>query len=371
MYCESNRAVLSNEFGGHFPAFGKWLNIGNDKTPPEIYDKPPVAAVQTLIPVEQVLEVEAPALLQNIPVEKVTVRALNTAGQREDTPYTAGNDNLNRVHAMGVVSSFAHLLEHSLKDVCHASTVSKSVSHIDTSQVGNKIELGSRFDIRHSVGPKFRNNPLSPTKTHYVKQMTMAQPNLLSEPTNPHENHQITLSLQSQVPCTPEPILAYLSSLITNINKSLVIEHKTTFPLSHKVKISDTTHLAPVNHTTTPHTPVNQTNSTPETQAEPKPHNQTDPPHDLANQTVPPTNLDNQTEFGNHDLKRKDHPVSPTSIPKKSRFEDACLEVSRSQFGGIQLFADEVPLLHNDEEGYGKSISLAEEAGLHLSPNDL
>ena len=151
----------------------------------------------------------------------------------------------------------------------------------------------------------------------------MAQPNLLSEP---HETHQITLSLQSQVPSTPEPILAHVNSHITINNKSLHTENKTTFPLSHKPELSNTTYFALVNHTTTPHTPVNLTNSTPEIQIE--------PPHDLANQTVPPPNLNNQAKFGNHDLKRKDHPDSPTSILKKSRFEDACLEVSRSQFVG-------------------------------------
>ncbi len=210
-YCESDRVVLSNEFGGKFAAFGEWLNIGNDRTPPGIYEKPPEVVAQEIMPINPVLEVAAPALMQKILVEKAAVQAPETAGQREDTPCAIGNDKEDRAPAMSAVSSFARLLEHSLKDVCPDSNSNISVSHIETLQVGNKSTVGSESGSCHSAGPNFCNDPLSPLRTH-----TMAQPNMMLEPTD-----QFTLSLQSQVPSTPEHILAHLSQHITKNTKSL------------------------------------------------------------------------------------------------------------------------------------------------------
>ncbi|GMY39382.1 hypothetical protein FCV25MIE_34626 [Fagus crenata] len=194
----------------------------------------------------------------------------------------------------------------------------------------------------------------------------MAQPKIMLEPMDPHETHQFDLSLQSQVPSTAEPILAHLSSHISINTKSLDTKYQTNLPLSHKAETSATKFPAPVNQAATPHSLVSQA-ATPHTQINlttATPEFQADPPLELVNQTAPPSNLDIQAEFGIHDLKRKDHPDSPTSIPKKSRLEDACIED-----GSIQLLAEEVAVLHNDVEGYGKSNSLFEEAGLHLSPN--
>ena len=62
----------------------------------------------------------------------------------------------------------------------------------------------------------------------------------------------------------------------------------------------------------------------------PAPVQQADPPPNPINQTAPPQDPANQEELGTHDLKRKEHPVSPRTTSKKSRYEDVRLEVSGS-----------------------------------------
>uniref|UniRef100_A0A2N9FEW4 CCHC-type domain-containing protein n=1 Tax=Fagus sylvatica TaxID=28930 RepID=A0A2N9FEW4_FAGSY len=93
VHCETNKVVLTNEFGGKFTAFGEWLHSGNDKIPPGIYDKPSVMPV--------------PALMQAGPM-------------LEETPPSSGTICPDG-NQSGEVSSFARLLEHALKNACRDS----------------------------------------------------------------------------------------------------------------------------------------------------------------------------------------------------------------------------------------------------------
>ena len=103
----------------------------------------------------------------------------------------------------------------------------------------------------------------------------------------------------------------------------------------------------------------------------PAPVQQADPPPNPINQTAPPQDPANQEELGTHDLKRKEHPTSPRTTPKKLRYEDVRLEVSGSQFWGFQLPANKVDKPYKDVESSRIPITLVEEMGLHPSPKAL
>jgi hypothetical protein len=384
--CETNRVVLTNEFGRKFPAFGDWLHCGNDKTPPGLYEKPSVLPILTLMQDVPVPEVTVPALVQNTQA----VQAMETAVQYENTPRTAGNDNLvhtPRIDAgntTGEVLSFARLLEQSLKDACRANKASTSLSPINTLMVDASSECGHGTKIGHQVGPHSHNNPQSPLNTlqtkHSIglhshnnppsplntlqtKHSIMDPPKVLLEPTrsneaspitDPLEDHHLNLSIQSQVPCTLESSLDQLRPHTTISTEPHGTESKSHCPISPKAVLALTPLLDPENHPSPPNTPVNPPTPTPGTQAE--------TPLQLIHQTATPTSPAIQEDIGTQDLKRKEHPNSPGTSPKKPRTEDVCFEPSCSQLWGFQLHANKV------EED---CVSLVKETEMHPSPKAL
>ncbi|GMY08445.1 hypothetical protein FCV25MIE_03684 [Fagus crenata] len=202
-----------------------------------------------------------------------------------------------------------------------------------------------------SAGPHIHNNPQSPLDIHPINNLPIDQPNVLTEPkmsteevhsTEPPEAHHITPSHQSQVPCT----LEHPSDLQGT-------EYNITFPLSPKAVSLPNPLLDPENQLTSPPTPVNPSTTAPITQADPLPN--------PSNQTAPPQDPPTQADLRPHDHKRKKHPNSPSSTPKKLKHEDA-------QFWDSQFPANEVDETYKVVEGSQISISLVEETGLQPSP---
>ena len=350
VHCESNRVVLTNEYGRKFSAFGDWLHCGNDKTLPGIYEKPSVVLVPTVVQ-------DVPAIVQKTQLAKMAVQATENAVQCEDTPRTAGNDNLGHSRfdagqTTGQVLSFARLLEQSLKAACRDNTASTSLSPAKTRVFGvsSECDLGSK--ISHQVGPSdndpqspsnndpqsyndphSHNDPQSPSHIHLVKP-TMS--NQDTPCTDPREDHHLNLSILSQVRCSLESSLDQLRPHITNSTEPHDTENKANFLIASN------------------HTPVNPPTPAPENQAE-------NPPKSI-NQTATPLILALQEDIGTQDLKRKEHPDSPTTTPKKPRYENICFESSCSQIERLQLPATEV------EED---CVSLVKETEMHPSPKAL
>ena len=287
----------------------------------------------------------------------MAVQATENVVQCEDTPRTAGNDNLGHSRfdagqTTGQVLSFARLLEQSLKAACRDNTASTSLSPAKTRVFGvsSECDLGSK--ISHQVGPSdndpqspsnndpqsyndphSHNDPQSPSHIHLVKP-TMS--NQDTPCTDPREDHHLNLSILSQVRCSLESSLDQLRPHITNSTEPHDTENKANFLIASN------------------HTPVNPPTPAPENQAE-------NPPKSI-NQTATPLILALQEDIGTQDLKRKEHPDSPTTTPKKPRYENICFESSCSQIERLQLPATEV------EED---CVSLVKETEIHPSPKAL
>ncbi len=329
VHCETNKVVLTNEFGGKFTAFGEWLHSGNDKIPPGIYDKPSVMPVPALMQAGPMLEETPPALVQYAPMVNVVVPEMETAVQCEDNPRTAGIENLARSristgNQSGEVSSFARLLEHALKNACRDSKASTSLSHMDTFLDGASKQFALETKPGHLVGPYNHTNPQSPVNIQLIKHLPTVQPNVLIEPTvsnvdcpstDPLEAHQLTLSIQSHVLCSLEPPLNNPTPHATNHSEHHGTKYKNNFPIFPKVVIPD---------------PLSPTLVNP---AAPTPIKQADPHSNPTNQTTFSQDLISQVNLGTHDLKRKDHPKSPCTTPKKKRHEDDRLDVKVLSFG--------------------------------------
>ncbi|GMY37955.1 hypothetical protein FCV25MIE_33199 [Fagus crenata] len=321
------------------------------------------------------LEETAPALMQNTPSVQVVVKDMKTSVQCEDTTRTDGNGIVGNSRSSAdrntaKVSSFARLLEHSLKHACCDSNASTAVSHTDTVLVGTSTALFPETKIDHLVGPHSHDNPQSPITIQHINHLPTTQPTVPNEPTpnnldfppmDPLEAHHTTQTLQSQLPCTLEPPLPHLRSHITNQIEPPGIEYKINFPLSPKAVILDSPLFNSINQNTSPPTPTNSNAPTPVKKADP-------PPPITINQTTPSLDPANQEILATHDLKRKDHPDSPCTTPKKLRHEDARLESSGSQFWGFQPPDYEDAKLHKDEESSKIPFTPVEETGLYPSP---
>jgi hypothetical protein len=150
--------LLSNEFGGKFPAFGEWLKAESVKSPLGLYDKPPSAVDE--------------ATTQAITISREDVLALrpNTLAEQGDVPLHASVPTCKEQGTEVVrncateVSSFARLLAHSLSGECRNNqdcpphTTKEDSIRYATSFSAN---LGSS-----PIGPKsihVTNSPSSPT----------------------------------------------------------------------------------------------------------------------------------------------------------------------------------------------------------------
>ena len=381
VHCETNKVFLTNEFGRKFPAFGEWLHCGNDKTPPGIYEKPPITQA---IPV---LEVMVPDQVQNASLVQVAVQASETAGHCEDTPRSTEKDNLvhpSTAAGMGEVLSFARLLQHSHKDACPANRASTSMSHINMPINSASYDFGHGPKNSYSVGPPKHSDPQRPVNTHQTSHPSMDPTKVLPEPTisnevspikvlieptksikdspftDPPDAQQFNLSIQSQVPCTLEASLYQIRPHTTNSTEPRDTEDKTNFPISPKAVSAPTPLFEPEIQPSSPINPANQPTFAPAIQAEtpPNPINQTPTPPVPAIQEVSDTPA----------LKRKEHPDLPTTTLKKLRCEDACFETSCSQLWDFQLSVNEVVESYKDEESSRTHFSLVNETGLHPSP---
>uniref|UniRef100_A0A2N9ETY0 DUF4283 domain-containing protein n=1 Tax=Fagus sylvatica TaxID=28930 RepID=A0A2N9ETY0_FAGSY len=285
---QSFKGSAIQRFGLKFSAYGEWLHIENDKTPPGIYEKPPA---------------EHPI---SLPCLDGCVDAVQSCGV---TP-TDTNE----------VSSFARLLEHSLKDVHCTGTASTSASSLGNVTVDVRVEVEPCPDVHNQiVGPTSHPAPQSPVFTPPESLGLLKHSLEDSEPTFECELTSVSESLeahipslihQSQVPINPELPLTHIYTQITIYTESYAIPPKSPpIPKSEK--------------------------SNPNTLTSPK--------------------------VADKDLKRKIHPESPIIETKKPK----------SEFGEYHLPSNEHEDTSHVVSSSDKVLSLAEEAGLPLPPSSL
>jgi hypothetical protein len=300
--------VLSNEFGLKFPAYGEWFHIGNDKTPLGIYEKPPAKHPISLpclgLAHEVAAQTDVPTtLLENKDNADGCVDAVQSCGV---TPIDTNE-----------VSSFARLLEHSLKDVHCTSTASTSASRLGNVTVDVRVEVKPCPDVHNQiVGPTSHPAPQSLVFTHPESPSLLkhsledSEPTFECEPTSVPESleaHIPSLIHQSQVPINPELPLTHIYTQITTYIESHAIPPKY--------------HPIPKSEKSNPNTPT------------------------------PPKVADS-------DLKKKTHPKSPIIETKKSK----------SEFGEYHLPSNEHEDISHVVSSSNKILSLAEEVGLPLPP---
>jgi hypothetical protein len=134
------------------------------------------------------------------------------------------------------VSSFARLLEHSLKDVHCTGTASMSASRLGNVAVDVEVELEPYPDVHnHIVGPTSHPAPQSPVFTPpespglLKHSLEDSEPTFECEPTSVPESleaHIPSLIHQSQVPINPELPLTHIYTQITTYTKSHAIPPK-------------------------------------------------------------------------------------------------------------------------------------------------
>lgn len=147
-----------------FPTFGEWLHIGNQKTPPGIYEKPPDIIATTMPCPVAVCELANKTImttaLDTVPLPTIQVVALTTNVE---------------------VSSFACLLANSLKDNCHASSSLSPLSNDTDSD--RYVPILKDVICPIVIRPTLNCITHGPNSSSYSSPISSTQPLPVSEPT--------------------------------------------------------------------------------------------------------------------------------------------------------------------------------------------
>ena len=325
-YCEKERATLSNEFGFKFPAFRDWLKADNDKIPPGIYEHPSERQPS----VDLGSGVLPSAIFE---VAELDIRTREVAVQN-DIPLLIAEDACTAkspdsgCSTSAEVLSFALLLEQNLKDECPASSTWSPHKTTDESNRYVPPHINT-LDAR----PVEALSNLCPTSPN------ITQTSLNAGPIQPSHNEHICGPNQATSPVQAQAIMPHSPH---NLNTQM-----------------------------TQNKPIKSIRSTEAAEAHPSPSQssfnnevlESFIPNTLSSDTLEslsPNNSPHSSSTPNTSLKRKDHPVSPHTDPKKPRPENTFAEAS---------FFEHDDLEHLEvSSSFLISGDLVEELGIDMPP---
>jgi hypothetical protein len=246
--CESEKILLSNEFGSKFPAFGEWLKTDNDKVPPGIYATPPVELLcvepASIVPVTaNVVGANSDEILLASKTKVVVEKGADVPNVVLSVPIK--QRTVEVCASKTEVSSFATLLAHSLKDVSCSSRASESVlSRIAENRYVLPFNVDSNVEqygpepnpcliSPYSTPQNIISSPTHSTQLNHITPLALSPDHIQSTQLTSNsscEAHLMTPLVTSVKPIEPLPTKDAVVALTPSIDSSLDLSKSPNIP---------------------------------------------------------------------------------------------------------------------------------------------